>query len=254
MTSPSLPYLVSGGVALVDASAGCTVAELEATCRDAFADPGVHRIEVLVPAGLSRRPLHRAGFRLDGVLRGRLVTSDGLVDQFCYARLRADDTSSPAAFSAVMNTVTPRKRLIAHVLLTDPDGLACVLETSFKPDFELPGGILEPFESPLAGARRELQEELGADLAIGRLLVVDWLAPHLGWEDAVELVFDGGVLDSRGASGLVPDGREILAVHWLEPRAAAATMAPFAGGRLLGALAARAEGTTHYLEAGTRVS
>jgi 8-oxo-dGTP pyrophosphatase MutT (NUDIX family) len=182
------------------------------------------------------------------------VTSDGLVDQFCYARLRTDDTTSPAAFSAVMNTVTPRKRLIAHLLCTDDTGRVCVLQTSFKADFELPGGILEPFETPAEGVRREVVEELGVEVPIGRLLVVDWLAPHLGWEDAVELVFDGGVLDALAVSALVPDGREILAAHWLEPSAAAATMAPFARGRLLGALAARADGSTHYLEGGSRVS
>ena len=151
-----------------------------------------------------------------------------------------------------MNTVTARKRVIAHLLVTEPGGRVCVLETTFKPDFELPGGILEPGESPRVGLARELQEEVSFDLAIGRLLVVDWLAPYLGWEDAVELIFDGGDLTSTEL--LRPDLKEIRAVHWLEPAAAIARMAPFAQGRLGSALAARAERSCHYLEAGVRIS
>jgi hypothetical protein len=97
-------------------------------------------------------------------------------------------------------------------------------------------------------------EELSHTVSVGRLLVVDWLAPYLGWEDAVELIFDGCEMPARSVPLLRPDLREIRAVHWLEPQEAAARMAPFARGRLLGALAAREEGRTLYLEAGVRIS
>jgi 8-oxo-dGTP pyrophosphatase MutT (NUDIX family) len=130
----------------------------------------------------------------------------------------------------------------------------CILETTFKPDFELPGGILEVGESPRVGLIREVEEELDHSVSVGRLLVVDWLAPYLGWEDAVELIFDGCELADFSIARLRPDGREIRAVHWLEPEAAIARMAPFAQGRLRGALAAREEGRTLYLEAGVRIS
>ena len=47
-------------------------------------------------------------------------------------------------FSGVMNTVLPKKRLIAHVLIRDPAGRVLLCETQFKRDWELPGGIVEP--------------------------------------------------------------------------------------------------------------
>ncbi|MCB0890258.1 MAG: NUDIX hydrolase, partial [Propionibacteriaceae bacterium] len=84
----------------------------------------------------------------------------------------------------------------------------------------------------------------------GRVLVIDWLAPYLGWEDAVELIFDGGQLTSEQTEAIVPDPVEIREVHWLAPDKAAEKMAPFARGRMLAAVACRVGGGTKYLERG----
>ena len=43
-------------------------------------------------------------------------------------------------------------------------------------------------------AIREVTEELGIESAVGRLLVVDWMPPYLGWDDAIEMIFDGGLV------------------------------------------------------------
>jgi len=256
----ALPFTVFDGVAVLDFS-GDDARErfdllLVSSCALAFEDRAVRRVEVAIAAtdSVRRRALHRAGFRLEGTARERLLVSGMPVDEVRYACLRSDDTSGRLGFTAVMNTVTPRKRLISHLLLTDSVGRVCILETTFKPDWELPGGILEVGESPRAGLIREVEEELDHTVSVGRLLVVDWLAPYLGWEDAVELIFDGRELADFSIAQLRADGREIRAVHWLEPEAAIAKMAPFAQGRLRGALAAREEGRTLYLEAGVRIS
>lgn len=258
MISDDLPVAVNGGTARIDFTGNDAPQRydllLTTTRRLAFADPSVRRVEVdvCVDDRPRRRALHRAGFRLEGIARSAATGPDGPIDVARYAVLRDEITDGRHGFTAVMNTVTARKRVIAHLLVTDPDGRVCVLETTFKPDFELPGGILETGESPRVGLSREIQEELSADLGIGRLLVVDWLAPYLGWEDAVELIFDGGDLYSTEL--LRPDLKEIRAVHWLEPAEAIATMASFAQGRLGAALSARSERSTWYLEAGIRIS
>jgi 8-oxo-dGTP pyrophosphatase MutT (NUDIX family) len=149
-----------------------------------------------------------------------------------------------------MNSVLPRKRLIAHALITDQWDRVCLVETTFKDDWELPGGIVNTYESPWTGAVREIKEELALDLSVGRVLVIDWLAPYLGWEDAVELIFDGGQLTSEQTEAIVPDPVEIREVHWLAPDKAAEKMAPFARGRMLAAVACRVGGGTKYLERG----
>jgi 8-oxo-dGTP pyrophosphatase MutT (NUDIX family) len=255
-----LPASVTDGVASVDFR-GDDAPErydllLTTTRRLAFEDAAVRRIEVDVCIDDSprRRALHRAGFRLEGVFRHAAIGPQGPIDVARYAALRADPASGREAFTAVMNTVTARKRVISHLLLTDDADRVCVLETTFKPDFELPGGILEVGESPRVGLVREVLEELNHSVSVGRLLVVDWLAPYLGWDDAVELIFDGRQMPARSVSLLRPDLREIRAIHWLHPEAAVARMAPFAQGRLLAALEAREAGRTLYLEAGVRIS
>lgn len=198
----------------------------------------------------ARHALHRNGFRLEGVARAALRRGDEWVDECGYARLASDPADDRLAFTAVMNTVTPRKRLIAHALVTDAAGRVLLCETTFKPDWELPGGICEPFESPADAATREMVEEMAWAPRLRGLLVVDWLRPFLGWEDALEIVFDTEVVTDADAPRLVADGVEIRALHWVEPERLSEVMTVFGAARTRSAIAARAEGRTRYTEGG----
>lgn len=221
---------------------------LVAAAEHAFAQ-GVGRVEARVPTGpggsVVRRTFHRAGFRHEGVRRGEALS--------VYSLLSTDLTQAEDTFTAVMNSVTPRKRLIAHALVTDTVGRVALCETSFKRDWELPGGIVEPGESPRIGCEREIVEELGISLTLNRVLVIDWLPPHLGWEDATELVFSVAPVTPDVVATVRPDGEEILAIHWLTPQQAENRIAPFAVGRLRAAIKALADGSTRYLEGGNPV-
>jgi 8-oxo-dGTP diphosphatase len=77
---------------------------------------------------------------------------------------------------------------------------------------DIPGGYVEPGESPAAACRRELNEELGLDRVPGRLLLVDW-APHPAEGDKLLFVFDGGTLTD--ASEASPDGVEIAQTRFV---------------------------------------
>lgn len=212
------------------------------------------RVEVEVRPDEDRRlrwVLHRHGFRQEGVRRAAEEVAPGVFrDLLLYARLDDDPTDPRVRFTAVMNSVTARKRLIAHALITDAAGRVLLCETSFKADWEFPGGIVEPHESPRAGCLREMFEEMGATLDVGRVLVADWLRPYLGWEDALELVFDGPTLDAEAAGRLRPDGNEILQLHWVDAAGLDAVMTPFGAARARSALRARAERRTLYTEGG----
>ena len=48
----------------------------------------------------------------------------------------------------------------------------------------------------------------------GRLVLTDWLPPWSGWDDAVCLVFDGGVHDAGVAEQIVPQAREIVTARF----------------------------------------
>jgi 8-oxo-dGTP diphosphatase len=96
-------------------------------------------------------------------------------------------------------------RMAAGVLFRDDAGRVLLVKPTYKAGWDIPGGYVEPGESPKQAAHREVREELGITPPIGRLLVVDW-APHPSEGDKVLFVFDGGQLDAgNGPFGAAPD-------------------------------------------------
>jgi 8-oxo-dGTP pyrophosphatase MutT (NUDIX family) len=78
------------------------------------------------------------------------------------------------------------------VLFRDQDDRVLLLQPSYKPNWEIPGGAVEADESPWATASRELVEELGLDRPQGGLLVVDYVRPQDSRPEGVVFIFDGG--------------------------------------------------------------
>lgn len=141
-----------------------------------------------------------------------------------------------------------RKRMGAGVLLTDSRGRVLLVEPIYKPNWEVPGGAVEADESPHAAARRELREELGLSVEVGRLLVTDWVPARVGRTDGLMLIFDGGVLADDPGITLPAD--ELRSWAWCTPPEAAARLIPLLARRVAAALRARADGTSVYLEDG----
>jgi 8-oxo-dGTP pyrophosphatase MutT (NUDIX family) len=144
----------------------------------------------------------------------------------------------------------PRKRMGAAVLLSDLSGRVLLVEPTYKPDWEFPGGCVEADESPYTAATQELHEELGLMVPLGRLLVTDWVPPRAGRTEGVMFVFDGGVLPSEqvGQIRLPPD--ELRSWAWCTEQEAAARLSELSARRIAAAIRARAEGTSVYLENG----
>ena len=103
-----------------------------------------------------------SGLRREGVMRG--VTVDGSpVDRVVYARLATDTPlNEPEGFRALLNSFLPRKRAIGQMLVRDQDGRVLLCQLTYKPDWDLPGGVVEVNESPQQAVTREIEEELGA--------------------------------------------------------------------------------------------
>jgi 8-oxo-dGTP diphosphatase len=91
------------------------------------------------------------------------------------------------------------------------DARECVLlvKPTYKDGWEIPGGAIEPGESPRSCCLRELSEELGLDLEIGRLLVFDWLPADPPRPDGWMFVYDGGVLDESVTRKIVLQSDEL---------------------------------------------
>lgn len=156
-------------------------------------------------------------------------------------------------FHAGIAARLPRKSVSGGALIRDEAGLILFLEPTYKPALEIPGGIAEVDESPLQACRREVREEIGLDLPIGRALVVDWIPVRGPWPDQLAFVFDGGVLDAATIARVAPDPVEVEGYAFLELAAAAERLRPSMARRLAAARLALEIGETLYAEFGRPV-
>jgi 8-oxo-dGTP diphosphatase len=86
-----------------------------------------------------------------------------------------------------------KPRVAAGALFFDADARVLLVKPTYKDGWDIPGGYVEPDETPLQACRREVREELGLEPDIHELLVTDW-APSTAEGDKLLFVFDGGTL------------------------------------------------------------
>lgn len=154
------------------------------------------------------------------------------------------------AFIRVLNSRLPKKRLIAQgVLRTDGDRIA-LCELVYKKDWDLPGGIVDPDESPAHCVVREVKEELGLDVSVQGLIAVNWLPPYRGWDDALLCLFDLGHVPEETLDAAVLQTREIKAVHWADAATVADRTAAYTAAMLSEVDLGAREGTA-FLENST---
>lgn len=97
----------------------------------------------------------------------------------------------------------PHRRVGSGALVRDDADRILLVKPTYKEGWEIPGGVIEPDEPPRSCLRRELLEEIGIELPIGRLLVIDWLPPAPPLPEGWMFVFDGGILAPRIAETIV---------------------------------------------------
>lgn len=145
---------------------------------------------------------------------------------------------------------TPRTATAA-LYFNGPEDVLLVNPT-YKDGWELPGGYLMPDETPTSALARELLEELGTHLPIGRLLVVDW-APNEREGDKILWIFDGGELTEEQHAKIHVDGVEIDKYAYHHRSELDTLLIPRLARRVHAAIDARAKGETYYLERGARL-
>ncbi|HEV2796335.1 MAG TPA: NUDIX hydrolase [Nocardioides sp.] len=202
------------GVARLDWAGEVSTDELRRVVAEALT--GHTRVEALVGSGdtVGQRAATWAGLHREGVRRG--LGGDGEPeDRIVYARLVTDaPVNEPGGFRSLLNSFLPRKRAISQMLIRDADGRVLLCQLTYKRDWDLPGGVVEVGESPRLAVQREVEEELGLEVAPRGLLLTDWLPPWGGWDDAVCLVFDGGTLPAAALADVVKQEREIRDVRF----------------------------------------
>ncbi|GGQ72630.1 NUDIX hydrolase [Streptomyces flaveolus] len=163
-------------------------------------------------------------------------------------------TGAAPACDIVQTPEPTAETLAAGVLLFDEQDRVLLVDPTYKPGWEFPGGVVEPGEAPARAGMREVAEETGIRLdEVPALLVVDWEAPAPPGYGGLRLLFDGGRLDAAEADRVLLPGPELRDWRFVTEDEAAALLPPVRYERLRWALRARERGAALYLEAGTPV-
>lgn len=115
---------------------------------------------------------------------------------------------------AVLRLTTPGYRVGVLVVATRPDGRVLLVDQPYLTGWSLPGGNLRRGEDPHDGAVREVREELGVELELGRPELAS-ARPGDRWVTFVVAV----ALDDAVADTLRPVSPEITGATWWHPDA-----------------------------------
>lgn len=140
-------------------------------------------------------------------------------------------------------------RASAAIVCRDDHDRVLVLRTTYKTNWELPGGSVDVDESPTHTVAREALEELGYPLLAGRLLCVDHVSSADGGPGGpmFHFLFDGGTIPTGTVFTLAPD--EIVEYQFASPQDAIMLVGP--GTRPATATCAQSGGARRYLDNGS---
>jgi ADP-ribose pyrophosphatase YjhB (NUDIX family) len=143
-------------------------------------------------------------------------------------------------------------RVASGALFVDDRERVLLVKPTYKERWDIPGGYVEPGESPFQACVREVREELGIEPPIGQLLVVDW-APNDNEGDKILFVFDGGQLSEAQLSSIKLPAAELTEYAFVGEEDFDTVFTDRLARRIGVAVAARRERRPLYLEHGQRV-
>ncbi|WP_448321585.1 NUDIX domain-containing protein [Streptomyces sp. CO7] len=183
------------------------------------------------------------------------VDNGALTPQQTATRIAEAVGSGDAAACDIVQTPEPRAETVASgVLLFDDQDRFLLVDPTYKPGWEFPGGVVERGEAPAQAGVREVAEETGLRPADElRLLVVDWESPQPPGYGGLRFLFDGGRLHGEDAGRVLLPGPELRGWRFVTEEEAAELLPPVRFRRLHWALRARERGAAVYLEAGEPV-
>jgi 8-oxo-dGTP pyrophosphatase MutT (NUDIX family) len=184
-----------------------------------------------------------------------LVDNGSLTPYETAVRIADAVRTGDAPVCDIVQSPEPTAETVASgVLLFDEQDRVLLVDPTYKPGWEFPGGVVESGEAPARAGMREVAEETGIRLQdVPRLLVVDWEPPTPPGYGGLRLLYDGGRLDSGETRRMLLPGPELRDWRFVTEDEAASLLPPVRYERLRWALRARERRAALYLEGGVPV-
>ncbi len=144
----------------------------------------------------------------------------------------------------------PKKRMAAGALCLNEQREILIVKPTYRPDWLIPGGLIELNESPRVACAREVCEEIGLKLPIQRLLGVDYTSPDGVRTESLQFIFWGGVLDVQQIARIRLREDELSAYRFVTLHEAQRLLNPHLAKRIAPCLFALEQNRTLYLEDG----
>lgn len=142
----------------------------------------------------------------------------------------------------------PKKRMGSGALFLNEAGQLLLVNPTYKPQWEIPGGLVELNESPRTACIREVKEEIGLDVAPERILCLDYLHAKGERTEGIMFIFWGGVLtEAQIASIRLPES-ELSEFRFVSIDEAGQLLTPQMKNRLQKSLEAVPTEKTIYIE------
>lgn len=110
----------------------------------------------------------------------------------------------------------PKKRMGAGCLITDASGKVLLVNPNYKQTWEIPGGIVEENESPRSCCKREINEELGINLPVKKLLLVDYNGGTKEKTESLMFVFSCPPITVSITNSIVIQKSELLGYQFFQ--------------------------------------
>ncbi|MFN8485967.1 MAG: NUDIX hydrolase [Caldilineaceae bacterium] len=148
----------------------------------------------------------------------------------------------------IWHETLPKKRMGAGALFLDEAGRLLLVNPTYKPQWEIPGGVVEQDESPRQACVREVQEEIGLTKPIERLLSISYKASHANRTEALMFIFWGGVLTPDDIAAIRLPTTELSEYRFVTLAEALTLLTPALGERVRQSLEILPTERTLYLE------
>lgn len=142
----------------------------------------------------------------------------------------------------------PRKITSTGAIIFNGKEELLIVKPSYKPYWLVPGGTVEENETPRAGCRREIKEEIGLDVAELGFLGIIHMSAGNGKTESLQFFFDGGVLGDGEIARIKIDGEEIVEYRFAKVDEALALLGVGIRFRVASCLEARKAGKPGYFE------